>query len=181
MSDTATATGTETPADGNGRKTRSVDYTLEIVDGPLPDRRTAASSALEDNLKKIVGAWDDEATRARLLDENDEAKWVRIGSYEHSTAAGAAANVMRQRHGGNVQAEGWEFASRRTDEGDKTGLFARYDPRKVVPGAREQWAKHEDERKAKLAAAKAERDAAKASGEGTATPTPVPTPTPPQG
>jgi hypothetical protein len=155
MSDTATqAPSTEAKA------TRNVDYTLEIVD-ELPDR-PFRTSPLEDSLDKIIAIYND--TPEKLKDKDGNARWVVIGRYDNSTAAGAAANVLGQRHGKSVNVEGWEFTTRRIDEGDKTGLFVKYTPESIVPGAKDEWESKEKARKASLAEKRAAKKAAETSG-----------------
>lgn len=140
MSDTATSTETvkreSTP--------RTVQYGLEIVDDlpdPLPITR---HSPLEDNLEAIVA------------DAKYHDKWVRIGEYDKATAAGASCNVLRQRHGGNPTVEGFLFQAKRFNKDEtvdgkvvqipKTGLFVKFNPTAIVPGASEEWDRKELER-----------------------------------
>lgn len=119
---------------------RSVLYGLEIVDDlpdPLPIVR---HSPLEDNLEAIVA------------DAKYHDKWVRIGEYDKATAAGASCNVLRQRHGGNPTVEGFLFQAKRFNKDEngtqvpKTGLFVKFNPAAIVPGASEEWDRKELER-----------------------------------
>lgn len=67
--------------------------------------------------------------------------WARIGKYtsaEHVAAAGAAASILRRRHGDDETVEGWRFETRRIDNGVASGLFAQYNPGAVQPGKAEQ-------------------------------------------
>ena len=123
------------------QRPRDVDYTLEIVDD-LPERASAnRTRPLEDQLAKIK--------------ENEKAvgKWVRIGNYTVGSAATAAANVLRQRHGDKPAVEGWDFRTVRTDtnedEPPRTGLYARFDPGRIVAGEAEAFAQREKDRVAK--------------------------------
>jgi len=175
MTDTSVADAPTVP-DENGKpraKRGQVEYTLEVVDA-LPERGVGGSP-FDDMLDKIIAIHDNAETRGQLFEKDGTTpKWVLIGRYEHSTAAGAAANVLGHRHGKNPTVEGWDFAARRIDDGDKTGLFVRYDPTRIVPGAKEAWEKSEVDRKVKLAKARE----AKKAGE-TPQPQPQPVPQPP--
>lgn len=158
MSDTQTATPTaETSGETTPRKF-DVEYTLDILDGDLPPAGHGGgngggnrTSPLELKLDELKGR------------EDAHGKWVLIGKYGKATAAGAAANVLRIRHGRNANAEGFEFAYRKIDQDGShvNGLFVRYDPEKIVPGAKEAHEEAEVKRVAELAAArkiKAEAD-----------------------
>lgn len=106
---------------------RSVEYDLEVVDD-IPE--SSANSPLEDQLRRI-----------QYDPERHAPRWARIGRYygeSHAAAAGSAANTLRKRHGSDAEVEGWRFEVRRVDGGDATGLFAQYDPDRVVPGKREE-------------------------------------------
>jgi len=109
---------------------RSVDYATSIV-SELPDATPSAGpSPLEDQLADIV------ANR-----EYHYPLWARIAKYssaEHVAAAGAAANILRRRHGDDETVEGWRFETRRVDNGTASGLFAQYNPDVIVPGKAEQ-------------------------------------------
>ena len=84
--------------------------------------------------------------------------WARIAKYssaEHVAAAGAAAAILRRRHGETPDVEGWRFETRRVDEGAASGLFAQYDPYAIVPGrSEENQVKYEQWRKRQAEAAK---------------------------
>lgn len=130
MTDTETVTKrTQAP--------RDVDYTLEVLDGDLPEMEVTRKSQLEDQLEKVVANAD------------FHGKWVRIGSYANGSAGTAAANVLRKRHGKDKTIEGWTFKPKRMDD-DRTGLWVKYEPAAVIAGAKEQW---EADVKAKKAAA----------------------------
>lgn len=150
-------TATE-PAVKREKAPRSVNYTLEVVDD-LPEPQTVRRSPLEDALDAIKA--------------NDQfhGKWVKIGEYENGTASSAAANVLRQRHGGSSAVEGWTIQSKRFDkeqaDGSKvpmTGLFARYTPDQIVDGARAEWDRKEAERKAALEVERQKREAEAKNG-----------------
>lgn len=150
-------TATE-PAVKREKAPRSVNYTLEVVDD-LPEPQTVRRSPLEDAL---------DAIKAK---EEVHGRWVKIGEYENGTAASAAANVLRQRHGGSSAVEGWTIQPKRFDkeqaDGSKlplTGLFVRFTPDQIVDGAREEWDRKEAERKAALDKARKEREAVAANG-----------------
>lgn len=139
MTDTATTKRVQKP--------RDVDYTLEIVDD-LPDLDVQRRSPLTDQINKIINT------------PASHNHFVRIASYANGSAASAAANVLRQKHGDTEAVEGWTFRPRRADreitneDGSttmepRTGLFARYNPDAVVPGAKEDWDVRLKERKAK--------------------------------
>lgn len=149
MSDTTTTVK-------RSQKPRDVDYTLEVFDDLPESAIVQRTSPLEDQLEKVVR--DSPEAHGN---ETSPGKFVRIGSYANGTAASAAANVLRKRHGRSPAVEGFEFRTARTDDktGDpRTGLFVRYNPTKIVPGAREA-----EEAAIK---AKAEAKAAKAAGNG---------------
>jgi hypothetical protein len=101
----------------------------------------------------------------KLLDDPSMHKQaVMIASYAKKTAAGGAANVLRQRYGRDASVRGLTFATRRVqtaDGTDRSGLWVYCDPSLVVEG---QWDKHqkaEKVRKAKLAATLKEQKEAK--------------------
>lgn len=143
MTDTATTKRIQKP--------RDVDYTLEIVDD-LPDIEVTRRSALEDQIDKIVA------------EERAHGKFVRIGSYANGSAASAAANVLRKRHGDKIAVDGFEVRTKRTDKDGqpRTGLFVKYDPAQIVTGERERFEQREKAREDKVAQRRAEREAAKA-------------------
>jgi hypothetical protein len=109
---------------------RSVDYATSIV-SELPDQTPSAGpSPLEDQLEEIAGNREYHAPL-----------WARIAKYssaEHVAAAGAAANILRRRHGEDESVEGWRFETRRVDNGTASGLFAQYNPELIMPGKAEQ-------------------------------------------
>lgn len=192
MTDTMDQTNQTDATEANGdsdskpKRKMAVQYTLEVVD-ELPEKGSV-TSPFDTSLDQIIEKWNSDE-RDVLLDGDGNAKWVLIGRYDNSTAAGAAANVLGQRHGKSPNVEGWDFAARRIDGGEKTGLFVRYDPNRIVPGAKEAWEKSETERKAKLAAAreaKKAKEAAEAAANaqtntdpsGQDSPAPVPVPQP---
>ena len=110
--------------------TRSVDYATSIVSELPEPTPSAGPSPLEDQLADIV---DNTEYHYPL--------WARIAKYssaEHVAAAGAAASILRRRHGDDETVEGWRFETRRVDNGNASGLFAQYNPGAVVPGKAEQ-------------------------------------------
>jgi hypothetical protein len=151
-------------ADGE-RKDKNVDYTLEMVDElpPKMDGDKGRSSVLTKQLETIAG------TEAYI------GKWVRIAKYDNSGGAQGAAGNLRARYGKDSTIEGWDFQVRRVDEGAMHGLFACFDPNRVVEGAKATW---EEEKKVRLAKLKADKEA-KAEAEAKA-PTPAPAEAPKQ-
>lgn len=138
------------------QKPRDVDYTLEVVDD-LPEIAIQRRSPLNDQIDSIVA------------DEEKHGKYVRIGSYANGSAASAAANVLRKKHGDKAIVDGFEIRVKRTDvEGGvpRTGLFVKYDPSLIVPGEREMFEKRLQAREEKVAARRAEREAAEKNGQG---------------
>jgi hypothetical protein len=105
---------------------RAVDYATAIV-AELPEATPSAGpSPLEDQLQEII---DNSEYHAPL--------WARIAKYssaEHVAAAGAAANILRRRHGDDESVEGWRFETRRVDNGMASGLFAQFSPNAIMPG-----------------------------------------------
>lgn len=156
MTDTAT-NSTNTPNPG-AKRGFDVNYTLEIVD-ELPEGGRPGGfgqSPLEVQLNKVR-----EAVQA---DPSVAGKWMLIGRYGKPTAGSAAANVLRIRHGRDISVEGYEFAVRPIDGGENRGLFVRYDPSRIVDGAKAEHERFEKERLARLERQRAEREAAKANG-----------------
>ena len=145
MSDTAT----EAPAK-RVQKPRDVNYTLEIVDD-LPELEVARRSPLEDQIAKIV--------------DTDEAhgRFVRIASYANGSAASAAANQLRKRHGDTESVDGFTIRTKREmdDNGGepRTGLFVRFNPNAIVPGGHEDFQLRLAEREAKVQARREAREA----------------------
>lgn len=122
------------------QKPRDVDYTLEIVDD-LPDLDVQRRSPLEDQIEKII------------TEPRSHGKFVRIGSYANGSAASAAANVLRKRHGDKSSVDGFDIRVRRADkDGEpRTGLFVRFNPDAIIPGAREDFEKRMQDRENTLA------------------------------
>lgn len=142
MADTATPKRIQKP--------RDVDYTLEIVDD-LPDMTVTRRSTLEDQIDRIVAT------------EASHGKVVRISSYANGSAASAAANVLRQRHGDKPAVDGFFIKPARYEANDgkwRTGLFVKYDPSVIVPGERERFEQRMKDREARNAQKRAERAAA---------------------
>lgn len=140
------------------QKPRDVDYTLEIVD-ELPEFKATQRSPLEDQIEKIVA------------EPRSHGKFVRIGSYANGSAASAAANVLRKRHGDKQSVDGFAIRPVRVDGPDgqpRTGLFVNYDPKQIVAGERELFDKRLADREAKIKTRRAERDAEKAAAKAAA-------------
>lgn len=135
---------------------RNVDYTLEIVDNVPEDTRAGGARVFDIAMAQIVEQYE---KGEGIEDDGHTGKWRRIASYKVFSAASAAANVLRQRHGNVFAVEGWEFrtATHSTPDGERKALLARYDPTQIVQGAKAAWETSEKDRKAKLAAAKTER------------------------
>jgi hypothetical protein len=133
------------------QKPRDVDYTLEIVDD-LPDLDVQRRSPLEDQIEKIV------------LEPRSHGKFVRIGSYANGSAASAAANVLRKRHGDKASVDGFDIRVRRADkDGEpRTGLFVRYNPEAIVEGGREDFERRMQAREDTLAKRRTEKEAQEA-------------------
>jgi hypothetical protein len=151
---------TETTTEKTGKrvqKPRDVDYTLEIVDD-LPDLDVQRRSPLEDQIEKIVS------------EERSHGKFVRIGSYANGSAASAAANTLRKRHGDKAAVDGFDIRVRRADkDGEpRTGLFVRYDPSNIVAGAREDFEKRMQTKEDTLAKRREQAQTAKGNGESSA-------------
>lgn len=136
---------------------RHVEYGLQVFE-ELPPQGTGGggrTSPFDDKMESIAG------------DTGLHGKPVCVAKYKNRTAAAAAANVLRQRHGSTPDAKGWQFPVRKVqDNGEvKHGLFFIYDPKLVKKGAWEQHVAKEEKRKADLeakrAAAKAEKAKAK--------------------
>lgn len=167
MSDTATTTanaantGATTPGTEGAQAKRKFDvaYTLEVVDELPEGGRPGGSgqSPLEVQLEKVVKAVQEDTSK--------RGKWMLIGRYGKPTAGGAAANVLRIRHGRDMSVEGFEFAVRPLGGGtDDRGLFVRYDDTKIVDGAKAEHERSEAARLAKLEAKRNERSGAKENG-----------------
>jgi hypothetical protein len=135
-----TDTATETPAK-RVQKPRDVNYTLEIVDD-LPDLDVARRSPLEDQIAKIVDTPD------------AHGRFVRIASYANGSAASAAGNQLRKRHGDTEAVDGFTIRTKRevSENGGepRTGLFVRFSPNAIVPGGREDFEKRMAAREARV-------------------------------
>lgn len=123
-----------------------VHYGIMQVEESIPGGLRGSHSPLNDMVEEI---------------RKDERLWkqgVLIARYAQKTAAGAAANVMRQRFGRNISVQGFVFASRKLND-EETGLWVYYDPEQVVDGEWDKHVKAEKKRKDKLAAeAKARKE-----------------------
>lgn len=123
-------------------KEKDVKYERLVVDD-LPERPPRGSQ-LEDALKEIQA------------DSSLNGKYVCIAQYAQPTAATAAANICRKRHG-KPEAYGWWFGTRKVtvDGEERTGLFVGFDPGRIKDG---EAAKFETEKAAYLARQKQKRD-----------------------
>lgn len=143
-------TDTQTVAGESDQPFFKVDYEIEVLE-ELPEGGRLSSgpgrSVLQDQIDHVLG------------DETLWNKWVRIGRYERKTAAPAARNVLRQRHGDTPAVEGWRFECRRIDNG-ATGLFVKYSPSEVIEGAKAEHNAQMKARKEKLAKQAAARKVA---------------------
>lgn len=130
---------------------KNVKYEIKPLDGELPERPTR-NSQLEDNLKVVA--------------ESHAKTWAMIAAYRAGSAATAAANTLRKRHG-QPEAEGWEFKTRRVQvEGEeRTGLFAYFDNERVVEGALDTHREHQSKLKAEKKARDAEKKGAGEHGD----------------
>lgn len=139
------------------QKPRDVDYTLEIVDD-LPDLDVQRRSPLTDQINRVVNT------------PASHNKFVRIGWYANGSAASAAANVLRKKYGDTEAVEGWTIRAKRSDKEvtdeetgavslePRTGLFVRFNPEAIVPGAKEDFDVRSKEREARIAEKRALRD-----------------------
>lgn len=97
------------------------------------------------------GSKIEDAVQALRNDPARRGKYVCIAQYAQPTAATAAANILRKRHGWPEVAGLW-FGTRKVagenGEEDRTGLFVQFDPSKVKPGEAEKHAKEKAEREA---------------------------------
>lgn len=132
------------------QKPRDVNYTLEVVDD-LPDLDVPRRSPLEDQIEKIMG------------ESRVHGKYVQIGDYANGSAASAAANVLRKRHGDKAAVDGFEVRVRRADRDGqpRTGLFVKFAPEQIIPGEREAFEQRMKAREAKVEQRRAEREAEK--------------------
>jgi|SRR5215510_6634466 len=130
------------------QRPRDVNYTLEVVDD-LPDLDVQRRSPLEDQIEKIMG------------EPRVHGKYVQIGDYANGSAASAAANVLRKRHGDKAAVDGFEIRVRRADRDGqpRTGLFVKYDPASIIDGERQSFNQRMAAREAKVAERRAEREA----------------------
>jgi len=126
------------------QKPRDVDYTLEVVED-WEDMEVQRRSPLTDQINRIVDT------------EQAHGKFVRIGSYANGSAASAAANGLRKRYGDTDAVAGFTVRTRRADKENedgviepRTGLFVRYNPDAVVPGAKEDFEVRMKEREVRL-------------------------------
>lgn len=140
-------------------KEKDVKYETIVVDD-LPERPPRGSQ-IEEKLAEI------KANTAL------NGKYACIAQYAQPTAATAAANILRKRHG-KPGANGWWFGTRKVkvpgEDTERTGLFVSYDPTKIVEG---ELAKHEAEKAERDKAAAAKREAKKAEKAKAATRTPA--------
>lgn len=123
-SDDGMAEGTATVE----RDRKDVNRTIRVLEGDLPPQPVVErGSVLEtqlDALKEMKDAYG---------------KWACISDYGKPSGASSALVVLRSRHGKDQTIDGFVFASRKIDGGKRTGLFASYDPSKIVKGAKEKY------------------------------------------
>ena len=157
MNDEVGFENVEEQADPSSTRHFNVDYDFEVVDD-LPTRSYMGGngqgrpSILEAQLDKVVA------------DDSLHNKWVRIGKYGKPTAATAAKNVLQQRHGRTESVHGFAFATRRLPpDNQAAGLFVKYNPGSVIPGAYDAHVNNEKERAVRLEQARKAREAEKAS------------------
>jgi hypothetical protein len=138
------------------QKPRDVNYTLEIVDD-LPDLDVQRRSPLEDQIATIVATAD------------AHERFVRIASYANGSAASAAGNQLRKRHGDSEAVDGFTIRTKReaaqNGEPSRTGLFVRFNPNAIVPGGREDFERRSKEREARNEVRRQAREAEKAEAE----------------
>lgn len=131
----------------------------KIAYDEIPER-TPRGSVIEEALSEI------EAT------PTDHGKAFCIAQYAKPTAATAAANVCRQRHG-KPEANGWWFGTRKVADGDveRTGLFVKFTPSLATPEGKTQFEKDRTARnknaaeKRAVKAAEKKAEAAKGGGK----------------
>lgn len=136
-----------------------VEYGLIDKQPEMPGNARGSMSPLNTLVEQILG------------DASLHKQAILIAKYGQQTAAGAAANVLRQRYGKSLAVKGLEFRSARVPNEDKTGLWVYCDPDKVVPGHLEKHQESEKERKARVqenAKKRAEKKAAEEAAKGKA-------------
>src|SRR5689334_2914894 len=148
---------------------RDVKYEVKQLES-MPEHGTRAS-VLEEALDAIQ--------KSNPRDGEGNPVWCQIGSYRLGSAASAAANQLRKRHGRGPEVKGWRFTTGRQTKDEngnpvpkneqRTILAARYEPENIVEGKAQEHAEHQlkekDAQKAKRAAkngAKASKDKANA-------------------
>jgi hypothetical protein len=132
-----------------------VTYEFEVV-GVLPEKEFR-SSQLEEAVQKVK-------------DTVAHGEAVVIASYANRTAASAAANVLRKRHG-PPEAHGFKFECHRIE--DRSKLFVVYNPAWATPeGAtlHQKMRQAEKERLSKTAAARREKKNAERAAKGETAP-----------
>lgn len=138
-------------------KEKNVKYETLVMDD-LPERPPRGSQ-IEEKLAEIKA---DTAARG---------KYACIAQYGQPTAATAAANILRKRHG-KPEVAGWWFGTRKVklegESEERTGLFVSYDPSRIVAGAAEVHAKEKAERERAAADKRAKQKADKARTPATA-------------
>jgi hypothetical protein len=88
-------------------------------------------------------------------------KWMVAAKYDKAGAASAAASTLRAKFG-PAEANGWSFATRSIESGNRTALFVNFDPSKIEPGKAEAWDRVRAEREAKRLEKKAEKEKSQA-------------------
>ncbi len=89
-------------------------------------------------------------------DETKHNKWLVVAKYEKNGAASAAASTLRAKFGPAV-ANGWEFAVRTIEEGNRSAMFVRYQPSVINPVETEAYARVRAEREEKRLAKQADK------------------------
>ena len=134
---------------------RDVQYEVKTLDS-MPEHGTRAS-VLEEALEAIK--------KSDPRDDNGNAIWCQIGSYRLGSAASAAANQLRKRHGRSPEVNGWRFTTGKQTKDEsgnpvpkdkqRTILAARWEPEAIVEGESqkhsERLLKEKDVQKAKRA------------------------------
>lgn len=148
---------------------RDVQYEVKTLDS-MPEHGTRAS-VLEEALEAIK--------KSTPRDAEGNSVWCQIGSYRLGSAASAAANQLRKRHGRSPEVNGWRFTTGKQTKDEagnpvpkdkqRTILAARYEPEAIVEGEAQKHAerqlKDKDVQRAKRQNKKAE---GKAEGNGSA-------------
>lgn len=126
---------------------KDVLYGFEVV-GDLPTESDMRPSVLEDAVQRLQSG------------EAPEGQAVIIAKYRNRTAASAAANSLRKRHG-QPNAKGFKFECHRDKESDRSALYAVFNSEWVTDEGQAQHAADIEADKAKKAEQARERRAKK--------------------